>query len=409
MTGSLWSPWGPVEPAGTRIAADEGGPALVGGWDATAGATAPDLPGPDDPRLTDVLPACVAALDPHLPGADPRAAELLGIGEAPQVLVLLVDGLGWVPLSDHLAHAPVLRAHRSSTAVVHTVVPSTTAAAITSFGTGEPPGRTRMVGYSVLGDAGVMNLLAFAPGVDPEAWQPRPTIFEGLGAAGVGSAVVSPATFAGSGLTRAALRGARHVGALSWGERIHAALRELRAGTPLVYLYWSEIDHRGHADGVDSDAWTLALEEFDAGLRELLAGLPRGVRAVLTADHGMVDTSPAHLIDLASRPDLNEGVAAVAGETRAVHLHAREGREEAVVARWREILGDGAWIVDRASMPALLGGAAGAEVVGDAFVFLRGRRGIVDSRVQSAGSIGLVGVHGSMTSDEMLVPVTVLA
>lgn len=409
MSSPLWSVWGPVEPAGPRIAADEGGPALVGGWEAQAGATEPDLPPPGAPRLTDVLPACIAALDPHLVGADPRAGELLGVAPAPQVLLILVDGLGWVPLSRHLAHAPTLRAHRSTTAVVHTVVPSTTAAAITSLGTGQLPGLTRMVGYSVLGPAGVMNLLAFAPGVDPEEWQHCPTLFEGLAAAGVDSAVVSPATFAGSGLTRAALRGARHVGALTWHERIRAALRELRAGTPLVYLYWSDIDHLGHAHGVDSEEWVVGLEEFDAGLRELLADLPAGVRAVLTADHGMVDTSPELLVDLADRPDLDEGVAAIAGETRALHLHAREGQAQRVVERWRDILGEDAWIVEGADLPDLLDGEEGAEVVGDAFVFLRGRRGIVDSRVQSAGSIALVGVHGSLTSDEMLIPVTVLA
>lgn len=409
MTSPLWSAWGPVEPAGVRIAADEGGPALVGGWEVRAGATAPDLPPAGAPRLTDVLPACIAALDPHLVGADPAAADLLGVDPAAQVLLVLVDGLGWVPESDHLAHAPTLRAHRSSTAVVHTVVPSTTAAAITALGTARPPGLTRMAGYSVLGPAGVMNLLAFAPGVDPEQWQSCPTLFEGLGAAGVDSAVVSPATFAGSGLTRAALRGARHVGALTWEDRIRAALRELRAGTPLVYLYWSDIDHRGHVHGVHSREWEAGLEEFDAGLRGLLAALPRGVRAVLTADHGMVDIDPHRLIDLAERPDLDEGVAAIAGETRAVHLHARPGQADAVVERWREILGGDAWVYDRTALPDLLGGRAGAEVVGDAAVFLTGRRGIVDSRVQSAGSIALIGVHGSLTSDEMLVPVTVLA
>lgn len=409
MTSPLWSPWGPVEPAGARVAADEGGAALVGGWEVGAGATSPDLAPAGAPRLTDVLPACIAALDPGLPGADPAAARLLGVDPAPQVLLVLVDGLGWVPLSDHLAHAPTLRCHRSSTAVVHTVVPSTTAAAITSLGTGRPPGRTRMAGYSVLGPSGVMNLLAFAPGVDPEQWQPCPTLFEGLGAAGVDSVVVSPATFAGSGLTRAALRGARHVGALSWEDRIGAAVAELRSGTPLVYLYWSDIDHRGHAHGVDSREWVVGLEEFDAGLRDLLDRLPHGVRAVLTADHGMVDTSPELLLDLAARPDLDEGVAAIAGETRAVHLHAQGGQAERVVARWRDVLGEDAWVYDRSQTPDLLGGEAGAEVVGDAAVFLRGRRGIVDSRVQGAGSISLVGVHGSLTSDEMLVPVTVLA
>nr|WP_231550676.1 nucleotide pyrophosphatase/phosphodiesterase family protein [Actinomyces polynesiensis] len=387
---------GPVPARGDRCPAD-------------SACVVPDLPPRGALRLTDVLGACVAALDPALPGAREEARARLGIGPAPQVLVLLVDGLGWVPLEARLGHAPVLRSHREDTTVVHTVVPSTTAAAITSFATGRLPGATRMVGYSVRAGGDTMKLLAFAEGVDPVLWQPCDTTFERLARVGVESAVVSPAAFAGSGLTRAALRGARHVGASGWDQRIRAALRELRAGTPLVYLYWSDIDHTGHHHGVGSEEWTNALEEFDAGLRMLLAGLPEGVRAVLTADHGMVDTSPEWLLDLATRPDLDEGVAAIAGEARCVHVHARAGRGPEVLQRWRDVLADVAWVWRPGEMAEVLGEGPGSAVVGDALVLMRGHHGVVDSRVQSAGSIAQVGVHGSLTSDEMLVPVMRLA
>ena len=43
---------------------------------------------------------------------------------------------------------------------IHTIVPSTTSAAITAFGTGARPGATNMVGFSVAYGDGVMNLLA---------------------------------------------------------------------------------------------------------------------------------------------------------------------------------------------------------------------------------------------------------
>ena len=42
--------------------------------------------------------------------------------------------------------------------------------------------------------------------------------------------------------------------------------------------------------------------------------------------------------------------------------------------------------------------------VGDVVVFARGRTAVVDSASQSPGSIALVGVHGSLTAAEMLVP-----
>jgi len=386
-------------------------------WPRAEGALAgARLPAPGDLRLTEVLGACVAAIDPTLPGAlDEGVPASLGLptGEARQVLVILVDGLGLVPLESRLGHAPVLRAHRGDIRAAHTVAPSTTAAAITAFATGRRPGATRMVGYSVLRDGGagtghgpdVMNLLAFAEGVDPVQWQPCDTAFERLAQAGVASCVISPPTFAGSGLTRAALRGARHVGATSWSERMGAALRELQAGTPLVYLYWSDIDHTGHHHGCGSEQWTAALEDFDRGLGALLGRLPDGVATVLTADHGMVDTDRDHLIDLAARPDLDEGVRAIAGEARSVHVHARPGSGAAVLARWREILDGRAWVLGPDEIPGLLGSGPGTELVGDALVFLRDHVGVVDSRWQTPGSIAQVGIHGSLTPEEMLVPV----
>ena len=369
-----------------------------------------DLPGAADPVITDVIPASLCAIDPSLPGADQRAARNLGIEPgASQLLLILVDGLGYELLLDHMGHTPVLRRVREDIRSIHTVVPSTTAAAITAFGTGERPGATNMVGFSVAYGSGVMNLLAMQGGPAPATWQPKPTFFERLAERQVDSAVISPARFAGSGLTGAALRGARHVAAESLSERVNAALAQLRAGTPLVYLYWSEIDHAGHCAGVGSEEWIAQLEEFDSGLSSLLRRLPAGVRTVVTADHGMINVESTSLIDVAHTPILRDGVRIVAGETRAVHVHAEEGQGARVEERWRETLGERAWILSGPDVSALIGAGDGANVIGDLLVLARGRGGVVDSRTQSASAIAMPGIHGSLTSAEMRIPVVVLS
>lgn len=369
-----------------------------------------DLPGAGDPCITDIIPAALAAIDPSLPGACQQAASSLGVeAGARQVLLILVDGFGYELMMDHMGHTPTLRRLRSDIRSIHTIVPSTTSAAITAFGTGARPGATNMVGFSVAYGSGVMNLLAMEGGPAPTEWQPTPTYFERLAAADVSSAVISPARFAGSGLTGAALRGARHVPAESLSDRVSAALRELRAGTPVVYLYWSDIDHAGHSSGVGSDAWIGCLEEFDAGLSALLRGLPAGVRTVMTADHGMINVEHSALVDVAATPALREGVRIVAGETRAVHVHAQEGSAADVEARWRDTLGERAWILSRDQMSALIGPGDGASIIGDLLVLARGNGGIVDSRTQSASAIAMPGVHGSLTSTEMRIPVIVLS
>lgn len=369
-----------------------------------------DLPRVGDPLITDVVAGGLATIDPALPGASAQAAASLGMETgAHQLLLILVDGLGYELIEEYAGHTPTLRRVRGDVRSIHTVVPSTTAAAITAFGTGERPGATNMVGFSVAYGGTVMNLLAMEGGPAPSEWQPVPTYFERLAAVDVASAVVSPARFAGSGLTGAALRGARHVPAETLDERVSAALRELRAGTPVVYLYWSEIDHAGHGSGVGSDSWIANLEEFDAGLARLLKSLPAGVRTVMTADHGMINVDASQIVDVASTPALREGVRIVAGETRAVHVHADAGRADEVEARWRDVLGESTWIVSGEAISALIGAGDGAAVIGDFLVLARGRGGVVDSRTQSASAIAMPGVHGSLTSTEMRIPVVALS
>ncbi len=60
----------------------------------------------------------------------------------------------------------------------------------------------------------------------------------------------------------------------SLSDRVSAALRELRAGTPVVYLLLTSI-MPATAQGVGSDAWIGVFEEFDAG-PPAASGLPAG-------------------------------------------------------------------------------------------------------------------------------------
>lgn len=373
-------------------------------------ATGASLPTADDFRLTQVIPTVMGAVEPELPLARTDLSSSLGLEEAKAAVVILVDGLGLIPLMDHLGHARNLRGFRDQIHTAYSVVPSTTAAGITACGTGQLPGRTRMVGYSVLHGERLFNLLVFTDGIDPTQWQECPTFFEQLSAASVPCATILPAKFAGSGLTSAALRGARFVPATSWEERCQAAIDQIRSGTKLVYLYWSDIDAAGHAHGVGSSQWSDALEDFDAGLGRFLSSLPDDVRVVLTADHGMVNIDFDRLYNVAELSPLSQGVRAVAGETRAVHVHCLPGTNELQVRnRWEEFLGEDAWVVGADELPELIGTGPGLAESGDFVVFSRGRGGVVDSRTQSSGAMTLIGVHGSLTPDEMLIPLAVLA
>jgi hypothetical protein len=135
---------------------------------------------------------------------------------------------------------------------------------------------------------------------------------------------------------------------------------------------------------------------------------------VITADHGMVDVDRAQRWDAGTHPLLSADVALVAGEPRALHLHLDPGADPAVVAqRWRDVLGDAAVVLTRGE--AVAAGWFGAvsprvePVVGAVVVAMTGRATVVDSTTQTPASLELVGVHGSLTRHEMLVPCLVVA
>ncbi|MGM0385809.1 MAG: alkaline phosphatase family protein, partial [Actinomycetota bacterium] len=131
---------------------------------------------------------------------------------------------------------------------------------------------------------------------------------------------------------------------------------------------------------------------------------PRDTLLVITADHGMVDV--AESIDAALVPELVRGVELISGEPRAMHLHTTD---DGVLDRWRDHLGDRAWILPRAEAlpfyPDL--DPRFFHAIGDVVVFMRGRTVVVDSRTQTPPSMALIGVHGSLTTAEMRVPLMV--
>ena len=77
---------------------------------------------------------------------------------ARQTVLLVLDGLGWEQLTERARLAPTLS--RMTGGPITTVVPSTTATALTSLTTGLPPAKHGVVGYRVRvqGDQ-VLNVL----------------------------------------------------------------------------------------------------------------------------------------------------------------------------------------------------------------------------------------------------------
>ena len=364
----------------------------------------PALPPYGEGTLPDLASSLLGSL------SVPGESNPLGLPETLRACLLIVDGLGWELLRDHPAAAPFLSELARSGRPLSAGFPSTTVTSLASLGTARPPGEHGMLGYQVAvpGTGRLLNGLRWDSRVDPIAWQPGSTIYERAAAAGLDAVWVGPGAFETSGLTLAAMRGASYRAADSLGAVVDQAGLALR-GTDrgLVTAYVGSLDLTGHWHGCGSDAWYFQLEHVDKLAEQLASVLPAETLMYVTADHGMVDIPPGGRVDVDQAGDLRKGVALLGGEARARHVYTEPGAAADVLATWREILGDRAWVVSREE--AISNGWFGrvapgmAERVGDVVAAAAPGTAIVATQAEPLES-ALVGMHGSLTPAEELVP-----
>ena len=151
-------------------------------------------------------------------------------------------------------------------------------------------------------------------------------------------------------------------------------------------------------------AYDEELRWIDHLVATLLASLPPGTVLVVTADHGQVEVGE-HVLDLPG--DVLTHVAMQSGEGRFRWLHARSGRVGELHDAATALLGEHAWVRSRAEAiaegwygPIVTGAAAGR--LGDVLLAAKGDVAFHDP--DDTGPYVLVGRHGSVTEDEMLVP-----
>ncbi|MDQ3616675.1 MAG: alkaline phosphatase family protein [Actinomycetota bacterium] len=365
-------------------------------------------PAYQDRSLGDVLPAVAKALGVDVDFHDTSLAFPAGRS----YVVFLIDGLGYELLRDHAGEAPFLHSLLEGQAPATVGVPSTTATSLTSLGTALAPGHHGVVGYTtrIPGTQRLLNALMWDKRVDPRDWQPHRTAFDRLASAGVRTTVVNKRNFAGSGLTVAGQRGAEFIGADRHGERLAAVLAASRMSPSLTYMYDGDLDWTGHKYGAASAQWVAQLSVIDVAVEHLRGTLPRDTRLVVVADHGMVDSPLEDRVDVDDRPQLREGVAVLGGEARFRHLYCREGAADDVLAAWRGELDGRALVLSRED--ALARGWFGPVTsdvrprLGDVMVACDGTFA-VQSTSAFPHEAKLVGLHGSLTSAEMLIPVLV--
>lgn len=335
------------------------------------------------------------------------------LAPARSTVLFVVDGLGAIPLRQHAGHARFLSRAMARKDVATTVVPSTTASALSSLLSGTAPGAHGLVGYRAMDPAwgrvaGQIDGYE-KDGLDPEDWQREPTVFERAADLGLAPYAVSRERYRSKGLTRAIMRGAAFLGEDDGAQRVRVALSLAdRNDGAIVYCYLPELDQAGHKHGVDSDAWRGVLEEIDRALTPA-GDAPPGVGVVVTADHGMVDVPPHRHVLLRDGDPRLRGVRALGGEPRFLHVYAEDGvAPDELADVWRAESGATALVETREA--AIASGVFGdvaphvRERIGDVLVAARGLWAFYDDRLANKQPQRMIGQHGSITPEEMTVP-----
>ncbi len=372
------------------------------GWAAVHGVplVLPDFGGS---CLTGVVPGLLG----HLAGGgDAGLPEWMPgpVAEATQIVLLVLDGLGAEQLASRQALAPVLASGVGGS--ITSVAPSTTACALTSLVTGRVPAEHGVVGYRVALDGAIMNVLAWTlDGADarvrvpPRVFQPCPA-FPGAGAV---VPVVTRSDYGPTGFTAA------HLGEVDlhrWytpAGLVTGVRRLVAEGAPFVYAYYEGIDKVAHARGLRED-YDDELRAVDRLVGDVLGVLPPGAVLVVTADHGQVDVGSS--VEVLGA-DLMKDVTLLSGEGRFRWLHLRPGASGDVAAMAGESFGDVAWVRTREQIieEGWLGGVPSAAVagrMGDVALMPFAPTAFMDPA--DTGELRLSARHGSLTRDEMMIP-----
>ena len=361
----------------------------------------PVLPDFGGPCLTGVIPGLLG----HLYGGQARPSWMPEpVEAASQIVLLVLDGLGWQQLQERWNLAPTLLSGIGRS--ITSVAPSTTACALTSLVTGHPPADHGVVGYRVAYGNEIMNILQWSVGgVDARMRVPAP-VFQPCplfpGAPGK-VPVVTRYDYATTGFSAAHL-GDNELHGWHTVAGLVTSVRALVGRGSASSMPITRASTRSRTPAGSGEYYDDELRDVDRLVGDLLGLLPPGAVLVVTADHGQVAVGSS--VEVLGG-DVMDGVTLISGEGRFRWLHTRPGASGAVADAARDAFGDVAWVRTRDEMveEGWLGGVPSTTVsarLGDVVLAPFTATAFLDPA--DTGELRLLARHGSLTAEEMLIP-----
>ena len=399
------------------------------------------FPAYDGLSLLNVPHTVADLLNALLPGSAPFDSRVWGDAQPTQqidrVVAFLLDGMGYLHLQMLCQEDAELNTIVSDLTdgrgivPLTSVMPSTTAVALTTLWTGAAPGVTGMIGSLMylrelytIGD-----MLKFIPatgkhepddfarwGLPPETFVPVPGVSEHLAANGVATHMILHYQLMGTGLSRILHRGIQHshvhMGYSDMLPRIQDTLRLTRGTRSYVGIYHPGMDTIAHAYGAHNRYTHTEIKTILDGMRNVLNDpTVQDGRTVfmLLADHGHYDAP--YVLDMATdtrlaslRDTLQIGLT---GDERLAYVHTRAGELDNAKRIIEREHGD--WLTYITHEDAIASGMFGTGALhpaltsrmGDLILTPRLNYKVTDTSVVTNR---LVSVHAGLDAWEMLIP-----
>lgn len=319
------------------------------------------------------------------------------------IILLVLDGLGSHSLMELLGDDSFLSQHKLCD--LSAVFPSTTVAATTSLRTGLPPAQHGWLGWTMFFPALQQSVDVFSNQVQFSGEQVAP-YHAGrhfLPTIEIIQQINNKGKAQGYAVSAHDALFAKDM------DRLSTVLLDL-CGQPeqkYIYAYFNQPDADMHDTGVNSQQTRLTAKALDKQINRLADSLPQDSLLLITADHGLLDTSPVYVSDhkaLASALIMPPVL-----EPRAAALYVKPDQTETFPALFKQAFGqDFQLIKSQAAVEQGLFGLAPnlpdlLSYLGDYLALAVGDKALYHHRGQKA----LVGMHAGLTRREMIVPLIV--
>jgi arylsulfatase A-like enzyme len=358
--------------------------------------------------------------DLYSPAASLPVSEL---GQSKNVVLLVIDGLGYDYLATH-GQGSHLHSHLRSS--LTTVGPSTTSAAIPTFLTGLAPQQHGFTGWFTwfreLGN--IVAILPYQPrhggcnlgqlDFNPGMLSGRESMFERIH---TGKHVVMPERIAESEFNTSFNDGAR-IWQFSGFSDFFGVVKDAATSQNernYVYAYWPEFDGLAHSRGIASREVAQHFAELDEAFAKFVQSLQgTDSKIIVTADHGFVDISSSGVIQMDDHPELADTlVLPLCGEKRFSFCYVHPEKSDRFQQYVESELSHAVELYRSADLID-----QGWYGLGDPHPELESRIGHytlvmksgykIRDRVLGEKPKRHIGVHGGVTPEEMIVPLVVV-